>query len=978
MTRRLQHDEYTVGWICALPDELTAAREMLDEEHQDLPSNGNDTNIYCLGCIGEHNVVLATLPAGLIGIASATAVAMQIKSTFPAIRFGLMVGIGGGVPSNQADIRLGDVIVSQPGKGHVGVIQYDFGKSIPNGFDQTGFLNSPPLTLLGAVIKLQSNHRRGRSSLLPHLSRLSELPGFARDEAGSDVLYEAEYNHAGDYDCTSCDNKRQVQRVERRKEKMEERPMVHYGTIASGNQVMRDSITRNKVSSEFGGVLCFEMEAAGLMNNFPCLVIRGICDYADSHKNKKWQPYAAGTAAAYAKELLLLVPAIDVSTMRTIHEATREYLPFPPNRQFTGRSTELDILKRKLFTNKECQKTALVGLGGAGKTQIALHFTYWVKKNYPDFSIFWMPVLSTETFEQACIAIAKELGIRHCQESKEDVKYVVQQRLSAKTVGKWLLIVDNADDMDLLFGEGERQGLLDFLPRNDNGLILFTTRTFDVAQAIVGSDVVEVVRMEMQEAMAMFQKSLVQVKPLHDEMVDFLSELDCLPLAITQAAAYINRNRSSMLDYLRLLKQTEQDAVILLSTEFHDNARYTNSANAVAKTWLISFNQILEYDKMAADLLAFISSIEWKAIPRSILPVVQSEARIASAIGTLCSYSFLERRNFGQMFDMHRLVHLATRMWISQNGREVVTRKTALKHLVEVFPSDEYTNRDIWRKYMPHVACIEKYEQCQNTEGKSMLCLNVGRCLIVDGRMHEAVLWLQKSCDWRDRNLAEDNTDRLASRRALARAYRANGQVKEAIDLLERIVAIEAGLTEDHPNQLASQHALAEAYRANGQVKEAIDLLERVVIIKAEVLTEDHPDRLASQHALALAYADNGQVTDAIKLLECVVNIERRIMAEYHPSRRASERALAGLNEELQMKPETGQTSGPSIENLVDRKEDERQFNPAPQVSQALSQVSNACVTIPDRSLADQGMKSSSTLRRFLMRRLRRISKRDK
>jgi len=88
--------------------------------------------------------------------------------------------------------------------------------------------------------------------------------------------------------------------------------MVHYGTVASGNQVIRDGVTRDQLNSELGGVLCFEMEAAGLMNSFPCLVIRGICDYADSHKNKKWQPYAAATAAAYAKELLSVIPVADI------------------------------------------------------------------------------------------------------------------------------------------------------------------------------------------------------------------------------------------------------------------------------------------------------------------------------------------------------------------------------------------------------------------------------------------------------------------------------------------------------------------------------------------------------------------------------------------------------------------------------------------------------------------------------------------
>jgi nucleoside phosphorylase len=318
MVRRLRRNEYTVGWVCALPDEFTAAQEMLDEEHPDLPPNGNDANIYTLGCIGDHNVVLACLPAGQTGTNSAAAVAMQMKSTFPAIRFGLMVGIGGGVPSKEADIRLGDIVVSQPEKGHGGVVQYDFGKSTPSGFERTGFLNTPPPILLAAVTKLRSNQDRGRGSLSPHLSKLSNLPKFTRDKAGSDVLFEAEYTHIGGDSCAPCAATRKIQREER----TNNAPTVHYGTIASGNQVMRDGATRDQISSEFGEVLCFEMEAAGLMNSFPCLVIRGICDYADSHKNKRWQPYAAGTAVAYAKELLLVIPAADVANTQTANKAT--------------------------------------------------------------------------------------------------------------------------------------------------------------------------------------------------------------------------------------------------------------------------------------------------------------------------------------------------------------------------------------------------------------------------------------------------------------------------------------------------------------------------------------------------------------------------------------------------------------------------------------------------------------------------------
>ncbi|OQV03529.1 NACHT domain-containing protein [Cladophialophora immunda] len=316
-------EDYTVGWVCALPIELAAAKEMLDEEHEAFDHDANDTNIYSLGKMCGHNVVIACLPEGQPGTNSAATVAVQMKSAFRSLRFGLMVGIGGGVPSDEADIRLGDVVVSKPQKRHGGVVQYDFGKATPSGFERTSFLNNPPTLLLNAIASLRANYIRGKCKLSEYLSKLDCLPVFARDTAGPDVLFEANYNHVGGAACGQCSKEKSVTRQPR-----EQRVVVHYGTIASGNQVMRDAIERDKVSAELGGVLCFEMEAAGLMNSFPCLVIRGICDYADSHKSKKWQAYAAGTAAAYAKEVLSVVRANTAMALRTMEERDRETKQF--------------------------------------------------------------------------------------------------------------------------------------------------------------------------------------------------------------------------------------------------------------------------------------------------------------------------------------------------------------------------------------------------------------------------------------------------------------------------------------------------------------------------------------------------------------------------------------------------------------------------------------------------------------------------
>ncbi|KAL3470095.1 hypothetical protein BJX99DRAFT_264532 [Aspergillus californicus] len=310
-------DDYTVAWICALPVEAAAARAMLDQIHP-LPHGFTDPNAYELGELNGHYIVIVILPLGVYGnVAAATAVTAMM-STFRRLQFGIMVGIGGGVPGEQNDIRLGDVVVSKPGPNHSGVIQYDYGKAMQGGqFKQTGTLNKPPRILLTHMNQLKAKHLAGGDDvsqiMLQVLEENSSLKSsFSLPENNTDYLFQSSYHHVGgDNDCGKCDKQ---QLVERRPRDTRD-PHVHYGLIASADQVMKDSEARDRLAQEHE-ILCFEMEAAGLMDKLPTLVIRGICDYSDSHKQKQWQKYAALTAAAYAKSLLSTVPVEIDATAR--------------------------------------------------------------------------------------------------------------------------------------------------------------------------------------------------------------------------------------------------------------------------------------------------------------------------------------------------------------------------------------------------------------------------------------------------------------------------------------------------------------------------------------------------------------------------------------------------------------------------------------------------------------------------------------
>ncbi|KAL3472480.1 hypothetical protein BJX99DRAFT_272889 [Aspergillus californicus] len=305
------NEEYTVGWICALSVELAAAKGMMDEVHGEpqTPPAEADNNSYILGSMGKFNIVAARLPMGELGSSSATAVAREMMFTFPKVRVGLLVGIGAGIPDyeNDIDIRLGDVVIGIGSSSSTGgVVVYDFGKALADGsFESLSVLNRPPRSLSTAVGSLQTSHEMEDNRIESYTEEmLQKFPvmrkrGYSHPGQSADRLFHPEYLHTTGNTCAKCDSSAEIIREPR----LDGGSVIHYGTIASGNVVVKDPFTRDLIRDRHGAI-CLEMEAAGLMNNFPCIVVRGISDYADSHKNDRWQPFAAATAAACAKELL--------------------------------------------------------------------------------------------------------------------------------------------------------------------------------------------------------------------------------------------------------------------------------------------------------------------------------------------------------------------------------------------------------------------------------------------------------------------------------------------------------------------------------------------------------------------------------------------------------------------------------------------------------------------------------------------------
>ncbi|KAK6330448.1 hypothetical protein TWF696_003340 [Orbilia brochopaga] len=328
--KKFKYEDYKVGWLAVLDLEFIVAVKMLDERHQRLLQKPQDANIYTLGRIGEHNVVIAH-PRNK-GTNCAAHTAANMVRTFPNLRFVLLVGIGGGVPSPPAgqdsdeveDLRLGDVVVGTPVDCRPSIIQYDMGKLLADGnFTIKSRLRDPPELLLNAVEALRLEDYLGESNLSEYLETAIKNIGSGCKRGASyqfpgrnnDNLFKSNYRHIddGSHSCKSCD----LTQTETRIERETDTPVIHYGLIASANTVMKSARRRDELRvSE--GICCFEMEAAGLMDNIPCLVIRGISDYSDDHKNDRWQGYAAAAAAAYAKDLLRVLLPEEVKSAEAV------------------------------------------------------------------------------------------------------------------------------------------------------------------------------------------------------------------------------------------------------------------------------------------------------------------------------------------------------------------------------------------------------------------------------------------------------------------------------------------------------------------------------------------------------------------------------------------------------------------------------------------------------------------------------------
>ncbi|KAK2474440.1 hypothetical protein H9L39_14400 [Fusarium oxysporum f. sp. albedinis] len=375
---------------------------------------------------------------------------------------------------------------------------------------------------------------------------------------------------------------------------------------------------------------------------------------------------------------------------------TRFLVPFPPNEDFVGRQDILESLRQELSLKRSHAVAALFGLGGTGKTQIALAYVHETHAQDPDLSVFWVYASNTERMRQSYAMIIQQFEIPRGENDLSDLE-LVKRWLEAKFHRPWLMVVDNADDLGLFYGTS---GLSRYLPTCAQGQLLITTRNKQVAiRATKGRYCIEVPRMTESEAQELLGEHLGFLRPDFADLSTLVLKLEYLPLILVQAASFIKENSISISEYLNLL-ETDENLIQLLDEDFETDGRDPDSLQAVTKTWTISFRQIRRQNELAGDLLSLMSMFDHQNIPEEFLVTYLSltygDERTLErlrAIGLLKAFSFVSSGEDNSI-SMHRLIQLAMRRWlIKEDTMEYFLRKAILTiQGVSTLTSDDDTS----------------------------------------------------------------------------------------------------------------------------------------------------------------------------------------------------------------------------------------------------------------------------------------------
>lgn len=608
-----------------------------------------------------------------------------------------------------------------------------------------------------------------------------------------------------------------------------------------------------------------------------------------------------------------------------LQTTTSKFLvPHRQNPDFVGRSDILDEIKLQFGLSQQQEhepsqprrRISLYGLGGVGKTQIALAYAYWIRDIHPDTSVFWVHASNADRFRAAYAFIAEKCSVPGRNNPEADILLLVKRWLEEQNKMQWLMIIDNVDDIELFFPsqrsddpEAHQQGdkLARYLPDCNHGSILITTRNKQVGVKFdQGSPLIEITKMTDDEAHQLVQGILKTEVSTHDAIL-LASKLEHLPLALAQALSFIQENTISISDYIQLLDEGDNALVDQLSESFEPVGRDSETPHAVTAAWILSFRQIERTQPLASDILCFLSLLHRQAIPKTFteeycqqqkLGYAQGSvsAGLIKALGTLKAFSFISEGKDGSV-DMHRLVQLVTRKWLVNKGRLAEFAESAITFMEVLYPFGEFDTYQECIRYLPHAKSVLARDGTNSRSekiAKGGLLRKLARYYCHKEEWKNAEQNLRLAANIQAQELGEEHIETLNIRGELVLACQNQGMLNEAEDLaLETIETGKRVLGEDHPDVLTVLASLSSIYKRQGRFEEAEDLLVQVSDARKRVLGEDHLYTIECINSLTDVYLHQGRFKEAELSALRVTEMKKRMLGDDHPRTIASMRVLA-------------------------------------------------------------------------------------
>ncbi|KAI9675964.1 MAG: hypothetical protein M1829_003202, partial [Trizodia sp. TS-e1964] len=577
-------------------------------------------------------------------------------------------------------------------------------------------------------------------------------------------------------------------------------------------------------------------------------------------------------------------------------------IPFERNERFIDRKDVFKRLDQILTPSSHNRSVAIWGLGGCGKTQIALRYAYrCLDEN--SCSVYWVHSNSEARFTQDYTRLAAKAKLS--QDLKgQNLLLAVKDWIEQQT--NWLLVLDNADDLGIFKStysssqdpQLKKPELLEFVPKACTGSVIWTSRDGKILGSVVDSQQgVEVGAMSDQEACDLFQKlaSESSTKKPSQEEERLVELLERLPLAISQAAAYIKMTKVSVGRYLKIFTQSESHQSNLLDHEFPDLHR-SEVRNSVMRTWQISMEQIAKESPYAERILNIIAFFDTKGLPFQLLELAATheneepdEGRTLLAAGRLIQYSFLQSQisdgNGLPSYEQHRLVQLATRGSLSDQNKIGLFSGLALNIIASSFPNGSFETWDDCRKYLPHALKTFAFLKAQEYKTVAPALLSrIGNYYLEQGQSSEAEQLQMEVLELQKEVLGSKHPDTILAMASLASTWWQQGRSNEAEQLEVEVLELRKEvLGSKHPDTILAMANLASTWWQQGRSNEAEQLGVEVLELQKEVLGSKHPHTILAMANLASTWRQQGRSNEAEQLEVEVLELQKEVLGSKHP-----------------------------------------------------------------------------------------------